>query len=94
MEEAYLAKLLIGIGLAVVGGHYVFMRKAMRQIQDLYDWHNVRDRDGRFAWYVRQSLESSLDRLADAILAQTDVLKDLGYEVKRSREDIDKLMRD
>ena len=92
--EAYVTEILITIGVGVVAGHFIFMRKTMRQIEDLHDWHNVRDADGRFAWYVRQSLENSLDRLADAILAQTDVLRDLGYEVKHTREDVDKLMRD
>jgi hypothetical protein len=39
---------------------------------DLYKWHDQRDSDGAFAWYVRKSLETSIDKLASNIERQTN----------------------
>ena len=42
-----------------------------RQIENLYDWHNVRDQDGVPVWYFKRSLEDTLDKLSDSITKQT-----------------------
>lgn len=47
------------------------------QISDLHKWHNQRDRDGVPVWYVRHSLEDSINRLSKNIAIQNDLLKEL-----------------
>jgi len=47
------------------------------KIDDMYQWHNARDEDGVFLWYVRQSLSRSLNELSKALLAQNDALRQL-----------------
>ena len=42
-----------------------------RQMENLYDWHNVRDQDGVPVWYFKRSLEDTLDKLSDSITKQT-----------------------
>ncbi len=38
-----------------------------KQTADLHEWHSRVDADGVPIWYVRQSLEKQIERLADAI---------------------------
>lgn len=59
--------------------------KIARQIDDLHRWHDVRDSEGVPIWYVRKSLDSSIERLADNIEKQTETLRLLASEVKESR---------
>ena len=42
-----------------------------KKVDDLYKWHDQRDSDGAFAWYVRKSLETAINKLADNIEKQT-----------------------
>lgn len=49
----------------------------IKQVQDLYDWHNINDDDGVKRWYVKQSLEDSVRSVADAITAQNKILLQL-----------------
>lgn len=42
--------------------------KVKEKVDDLHNWHNKRDEDGVFNWYVRRSLE--------------DVIKDLGAKIE------------
>lgn len=42
--------------------------KVKEKVDDLHNWHNKRDEDGVFNWYVRRSLE--------------DVIKDLGQKIE------------
>ena len=46
-----------------------------RMTKDLFDMHDVKDRDGVYIWYVRPSF-------AEAITELTDVLRDLSYMTK------------
>lgn len=39
----------------------------VRQIDDLYGWHDVTDEDGVRVWYLRRSLEKAINRLADVV---------------------------
>jgi hypothetical protein len=59
-----------------------------KKTDDLYKWHDQRDSDGAFAWYVRKSLEKSIDRLADNIEAQTEVMRSLVVIVKQTDTDV------
>jgi len=45
--------------------------------KDLFDMHNVKDRDGVPVWYVKQSLEKMMEKLSVAIENQTVVLSKL-----------------
>lgn len=45
------------------------------QVKDLHQWHDKEDTNGVKIWYVPKSLEESIAKLTDTILAQTDLLK-------------------
>ena len=51
--------------------------KISKEVEDLHEWHDSRDEDGVFKWYVRASLERSIDRLAENIDEQTKLLERL-----------------
>lgn len=53
-----------------------------RQVHELHTWHNKEDDDGVKVWYVRSSLERSIDRLADNVEAQTKVLESIDRRVE------------
>ena len=52
-----------------------------KQIADLWEWHNRSDEEGVKVWYVRKSLERSINRLADNVQEQTQVLRDIESRV-------------
>ena len=56
------------------------------QVDQLYDWHNVKDSDGIPLWYVRRSLEDSLKSLAKNIDTQTQVLREMLQESRAARQ--------
>ena len=39
-----------------------------RKTHDLWEWHNVKDSDGIPRWYVKRSLEQSIDKLETSII--------------------------
>ncbi len=45
------------------------------QLNDLHEWHNVRDNDGVPIWYVRRSLEEAINKLAENIAMQTQLFQ-------------------
>ena len=47
------------------------------KLNEMHRWHDAKDEDGVFLWYVRKSLSRSMDELTKAILAQNDVLRQL-----------------
>lgn len=56
-------------------------------VHDLHTWHNVRDEDHVFAWYIRKSLSTSIERLnqavgdlAEAVKKQNELLRHLAEE--------------
>jgi len=53
------------------------MKPVARQVSDLYDWHNQKNADGVFVWYVPSALTKAIDRLAENINTQTEVLRGL-----------------
>ena len=57
-------------------------RDTKKKIDQIYTWterlhemHDKTDEDGVPVWYVRRSLEKSIEKLADNIDKQTDVFK-------------------
>ena len=77
-------------GLAVAGmvGLFWKAQKMGRQISDLWDWHNQRDSDGVPVWYVRQSLESAIEKLATSLEGLTTVLAGLNAKQDQMHQDI------
>ena len=47
------------------------------KIDDMHVWHNSRDEDGVFLWYVRKSLSRSVDELSKALINQNEALRQL-----------------
>lgn len=45
-------------------------------IEILYTWHDKEDADGVKIWYVRQSLESAIEKLTETLENQTDLIKE------------------
>jgi len=60
-----------------INGTAAMVKKTHDRVADLYRWHDVRNADGVFVWYVRSSLETALGKLADNIDTQTKVLQEL-----------------
>ncbi len=46
-------------------------------VRDLHEWHDVRDVDGTPIWYVKRSLEVSIEKLATNIDIQTRMFERL-----------------
>ncbi len=84
----------LGLLAVLVGREVVRMsneREIHQNIRELHQWHAKTDQDGVPVWYVRQSLEEAIVRLADNIEKQTELLRflhedhrDLHAEVRRS----------
>ena len=66
--------LLMGLALMGIGWLVKTLSKMGNQTRDLWVWHNKEDADGVKVWYVRQSLEDAIQRLADNIATQTKML--------------------
>jgi peptidoglycan hydrolase CwlO-like protein len=66
-----------------------------KKIQDLWDWHNVKDSEGVPRWYVRKSLEESINKLEASIHELKDQMQEnLKHidTISKSRDDLsDKL---
>jgi hypothetical protein len=62
-------------------------------LRELHGWHNVRTQDGIFIWYVPSSLEKAISRLADNIVTQSEILRDLAAEVRDTSRAIDRVER-
>lgn len=60
-------------------------QRMQKQIQDLYDWHNMKDDEGVMIWYVRKSLEEAIIKLATNIEKQTDILQQMYKEIQINR---------
>jgi len=61
------------------------LQKMARQIDRLDELHAKTDDDGVPVWYVRRSLERSIDGLQEAIRSQTELLKELTMEIRHDR---------
>jgi hypothetical protein len=55
----------------------ITLEPAIKEIKDMYDWHNKSDEDGVKIWYIRKSLEMVLRENAQetAVLARNSELQ-------------------
>ena len=66
-----------------------------KQIQDLWDWHNVTDpNDGSKIWYVKKSLESAIIDLSKSISLQTELFREFMQELKNQSNQIEYMHKD
>lgn len=82
-----------GSGSCPVERYEVDVQLMARRVDDLWEWHSVRNPDGVFVWYVRSSLEDAIVKLADNIEAQTEVMRGLGMQVRDSGMRMERLER-
>ena len=57
-------------------------RRINNKIEALYEWHNVKDENGVPIWYHRPQAERIIEKMAENIATQTEVLKDLSREIR------------
>lgn len=80
---------------------FAILRSTADQVKDLHNWHDVKDEDQVFIWYIRRSLEKQIERLCLAVEqmgkatdAQSDaveeVLTAVLEEMKELRRRLDK----
>lgn len=50
----------------------IFIQK---KIEDLWEWHAVKDNDGVPIWYVRRTLEESINRLDKSVMVLKDQMQ-------------------
>lgn len=73
----------LGLLAVLVGREVIRMTNESvihQYIRELHQWHAKTDNDGVPVWYVRQSLEDAISRLADNIEKQTELLRYLHEE--------------
>lgn len=58
------------------------------QVNDLWQWHNVKGPDGAPLWYVRQDIDKNIQRLAQNMSDQTKVMVDLFKELRDLQRDM------
>lgn len=63
-------------------------RKLDSQIRDLYNWHNVKDRDNVPVWYVRETLENNVKDLTAAIEAMAKAAKEQSETLDEALESV------
>ena len=63
----------IGGMFVVLGWVVALLLRIHDRVRDLHVWHDHKDEDGVFSWYVRKSLEDKIGELAKsiALLART-----------------------
>lgn len=74
MGSETILSLLMALALMGIGWLAKTLAKIKRKTDDLWLWHNKEDIDGVKIWYVRQSLEEAIEKLAEAIEGQTKLL--------------------
>lgn len=64
------------------------------QVRELHQWHDQRDSDGVFRWYVRSSLEDALEKLVATLAQVGSVLAEVAREQKDTNNRIERLSQD
>ena len=80
----------------LIGGSVVATlayRRLCRQVQDLWNWHNKEDAEGVKVWYVRRSLERAIEKLAEVIDKQSEVLGEIHREQVETRRTLRELKK-
>lgn len=50
------------------------LKQQLKHMEDMYVWHSKEDSDGVKVWYLRSSLEKTLDRLSDTLTKQNELI--------------------
>ncbi len=82
---ALIAVLVIDRIVGMLKTRGIDLRRMAKQLQDLHEWHDIRDPDGVFKWMVRQSLEKAI---TDLQITLADIMK-LGEKLDRRLERIE-----
>jgi hypothetical protein len=73
---------------AVMKDHVDDMRDDVKnlrdKVDDLHDWHNKKDEDGVFNWYVRRSLEDAIKDLGEKISLQIQIQTKIVQHMERA----------
>jgi len=69
------------------------LKQMAKQLHDLHQWHDVTDSEGVKIWYVRRSLEQSVEKLAGAIDTLAGVMRDLGEDVRATKHTVERIER-
>lgn len=76
------------------------LEQMKNKLDTLYDWHDKSDQDGVKIWYIRKSLETALDKHAEAVATlaknaelQTQILQQLVEANKELHTEIRSLQR-
>lgn len=56
---------------ATTADQFKLLRHIDDQVKDLHSWHDAKDEDQVFVWYVRKSLERQIERLCTAVETMT-----------------------
>src|SRR5574343_13418 len=65
--------------------------KCIQQIDEMYKWHNVKNIDGSFIWYQHASLEKTMERLANVMDLQVQVMQKILHNTETTIKDLERL---
>ncbi len=69
--------------LGMLKNRGIDVQKITRQIDDLYQWHDVRDEDGVLRWHNRKSLEDAMKTLAQSMADLSRTLVSIDNRLER-----------
>ncbi|MCK5604898.1 hypothetical protein KAR91_23610 [Candidatus Pacearchaeota archaeon] len=67
------------------------LEKSLRQTEELYNMHSVRDVDGTPIWYMKSSLEKAIEKLSDSILTWNTTMVKVSEKLNQNDKDHEKL---
>ena len=70
------------------------LEQMAKEVHEMHEWHAVTDEDGVKVWYIRRSLENTLDKLSHTLDAQTQLLKEMVLILKDTRNEMDAVIRE
>lgn len=60
-----------GNGHSPTADMFALLRNIESTLRELHKWHDAKDEDQVFVWYVRKSLEKQIEKLAEAVVKMT-----------------------
>ena len=70
----------------------VDLKEQERYIHELWMWHNEKDDDGVFRWYIRKSLEENIKMQGHALNELTKTLQQLALNTSHNTQVLNKLV--
>ncbi len=74
--------------------HNAALEQMAKELHEMHEWHAVTDEDVVKVWYIRRSLENTLDKLSHTLDAQTQLLKEMVLILKDTRNEMDAVIRE